>query len=669
MPPSFQKEPNQYLRDLHDKLQIAGKYAEIHTKQAQQQYTAPYNRRAKDKHFDLNDKVLILQPDNTKSRVFSKWKGPATIVQVKSPHSYVVDLEGTKYRLHANQLRRYNIRADEVTFDNRAFDDHNKSNIMVVTFTKVEDGESYDGLCELFDLERVYQINTCVREEDTDFGDLHPCEFHSSGGDANHCRLLRSQRIEKNSVSHLSEVEKQQLFEVLDKYPDVFRDEPGLCKIFQHKIPVTPDFKPKRLKGYRIPEKLKPDVEQQINDMLEQGIIRRSTSPMASPIICILKGPGGRDGIRIVCDFRYLNRYTIPDAYPIVDVQDIIQRIGKSNYLSTFDCSAGYWQTEISESDRWKTGFVFENDLYEWNRTAFGLKSSGCTFCRNLQYVLRPIKSFAEAYIDDAAVHSGEWQRHLEHIDKFLQTMRGSGITLKLKKCQFAMPEIRFCGQLVGSGTRRADPDKIAVIKQLVTPVTKKQVRQIAGFFAYFRENIPHFADLTKPLTDSTAKTVPNRVPWRQKEQAAYDKLKEALCRATENRLAIINMNKPFHLLVDASDHTVSGALTQIGDDGIEHPVAFSSLKLNKTQRNWATVEKEAYAALSALRRYYKWVFGARIIVFSDNNPLTYLTDSAPKSTKLLRWSLALQDMNVEFKYRAGKDHVVPDVLTRFVSS
>lgn len=77
-------------------------------------------------------------------------------------------------------------------------------------------------------------------------------------------------------------------------------------------------------------------------------------------------------------------------------------------------------------------------------------------------------------------------------------------------------------------------------------------------FFAYFRENIPHFAALSKPLTDLTAKSVPNKVPWGQNEQAAYDKLKDALCKATENRLFIINMDRPFHLLVDASDHTVS---------------------------------------------------------------------------------------------------------------
>lgn len=198
---------------------------------------------------------------------------------------------------------------------------------------------------------------------------------------------------------------------------------------------------------------------------------------------------------------------------------------------------------------------------------------------------------------------------------------------------------------MVGSGSRRADPDKIAAIKNLVTPVTKKQVRQILGFFSYFRENIPNFAALSKPLSDFTTKNVPNKVPWGHKEQTAYNQLKDALCEATEHKLAIIDISKPFNLLVDASDHTVSGALTQTGEDGKEHPIAFTSQKLNKTQRNWATVEKEAYAALYALRKYYKWVFGAKIIVWSDHNPLTYLTESAPKSAKLLRWALALQDL------------------------
>jgi len=241
-------------------------------------------------------------------------------------------------------------------------------------------------------------------------------------------------------------------------------------------------------------------------------------------------------------------------------------------------------------------------------------------------------------------------------------------MTLKLKKCSFGLPEVKFCGQIVGSGTRRPDPEKVSAIYSLRVPETKRNVRQILGFFSYFRENIPNFAEIARPLTDLTGSKIPNKVPWGPREQKSLDELKSALVKATEERLRVINMALPFNLLVDASDHTVSGVLTQVDETGVECPVAFCSQKLNKTQQQWATVEKEAFAALSALRKYRHWVFGSKVCVFSDHNPLTYLTESAPRSAKLMRWALALQEYEVEFKYRAGSTHTVPDVLTRLVN-
>ncbi len=118
-------------------------------------------------------------------------------------------------------------------------------------------------------------------------------------------------------------------------------------------------------------------------------------------------------------------------------------------------------------------------------------------------------------------------------------------------------------------------------------------------------------------------------------------------------------------LYVDASDHTVAGVLTQPGEDGIEYPVAFASMKLTPAQRAWATVEKEAYAALAALRRFRTWVWGTKLTILSDHNPLSYLTESAPKSAKLMRWALALQEFDISFKYHAGKMNVAADTLTR----
>jgi hypothetical protein len=232
------------------------------------------------------------------------------------------------------------------------------------------------------------------------------------------------------------------------------------------------------------------------------------------------------------------------------------------------------------------------------------MKSSGATFVRGVQEILRPIKEFADAYVNDMACFSNSWNSHLNHLEKFLAVIKRSGLTLSLKKCKFAQNEVKFCGEIIGSGTRRADPEKVAAVKDMNAPKTKTELRRALGFFSFFGEHIPQFAATARSLTDLTSKKVPNRIPWGDIQQKAFEELKGQLCRATEERLHIIDMQKPFNLLVDASDYAISGILTQSNDNGVEVPIAFFSAKLNPTQRAWATVEKEAYAALTALRRY-----------------------------------------------------------------
>jgi hypothetical protein len=127
--------------------------------------------------------------------------------------------------------------------------------------------------------------------------------------------------VDPAKVAHLSAVECQQLFAVLDKYPTVFSDKPGFCS----------DFVPERQRAYKIPELLKPEVDRQIKEMLEQGIIKPSNSEMASPVVCVLKGPNGRDGVRLAVDYRYVNRISAGSAYPITDLNEVIQKVGRRN--------------------------------------------------------------------------------------------------------------------------------------------------------------------------------------------------------------------------------------------------------------------------------------------------------------------------------------------------
>ena len=184
------------------------------------------------------------------------------------------------------------------------------------------------------------------------------------------------------------------------------------------------------------------------------------------------------------------------------------------------------------------------------------------------------------------------------------------------------------------------------------------------GFFNYFRDHIPNFTEVAKSLTDLTMKQYGSAIPWNENHQKAFDELKMLLQKATMEPLYTIDFTKPFNLFVDASAYMVSSALTQTDPKGNELPVAFSSTKLNPIQSRWSTIEKEAYAALVALKRYRNWLFGSRITLYSDHNPLSFLTESAPKSAKLMRWSLAMGEFNVEFKYLSGKKNTVADCLS-----
>jgi transposase InsO family protein len=120
LPLDFGKSTTEYLADLRDKLETAQSYATSHTQRAQNRYANHYNLRSKDKCSDVGDQVLILMPDTTASKTFSRWKGPATVVEKKSPQSYIVEINDARQHIHANHLRKFYAQVDEILCDHHA---------------------------------------------------------------------------------------------------------------------------------------------------------------------------------------------------------------------------------------------------------------------------------------------------------------------------------------------------------------------------------------------------------------------------------------------------------------------------------------------------------------------------------------------------------------------
>ena len=111
------------------------------------------------------------------------------------------------------------------------------------------------------------------------------------------------------------------------------------------------------------------------------------------------------------------------------------KKVGRAKFISVFDATKGYHQCLVSPKDRWKTGFICDNSVYEWVRCPFGLRSSGFTFLRAMQIVLQPVAKFTPFYVDDMAVYTTDsWKEHIKQLEQYFVVIRQSGLTLNLSK-------------------------------------------------------------------------------------------------------------------------------------------------------------------------------------------------------------------------------------------
>lgn len=171
---------------------------------------------------------------------------------------------------------------------------------------------------------------------------------------------------------------------------------------------------------------------------------------------------------------------------------------------------------------------------------------------------------------------------------------------------------------------------------------------------------------MVSPLTDLVSPLKP--FSWSPACQVAFESAKALLCSAPV--LAAPKFERPFKLEVDASSCGAGAVLLQEDDHGVDHPVCYFSKKFNRHQTHYSTIEKEALALLLALQHFEVYV-GSSVLpvqVFTDHNPLVFLSQMRNSNQRLMRWSLLVQDFNLEISYKKGKENVLADTLSRALS-
>ena len=247
--------------------------------------------------------------------------------------------------------------------------------------------------------------------------------------------------------------------------------------MFWNMIYRLTDTTPFKVHQYPTPFRAKDAIEKEIGTMLEQDIIRPSSSPYCSPITVVAKPDGS---IRLCIDFRKLNSVTIFDNEPIPQMDEMVTRITKAKYFTKLDLTKGYWQIPLREICKQYTAFQTSLGLMEFNYLPFGLSTAAPTFQRAMNKVLGHLK-FVASYFDDVLIFSEIWNDHLKHIRETLETLRKANLTAKPSKCHIGFRTINFLGHIVGKGNIKPDPIKTEKILNLTRPKKKKMLEKFVA--------------------------------------------------------------------------------------------------------------------------------------------------------------------------------------------
>ncbi|GFT75033.1 retrovirus-related Pol polyprotein from transposon 17.6 [Trichonephila clavipes] len=267
-----------------------------------------------------------------------------------------------------------------------------------------------------------------------------------------HDQIKQLPKVEKPveidlSDTKLGEGQKQKLKDLFNSFKGLFLDHPGLTHVLYQEIDTGDQYRYPVIavasRPYRYDRVKQGIIDYHIEKMLQEGKIRPTQSPYASPVVLTRKNNGfPLEAYRFAIDYRKLNAITKYPRYPLPVIDDLITNIPHIGIMSTLDLKSGYFQLAISPKDIEKTAFITRNGTVAFLRMPFGLSGAVPNFQKAIDIILKSvIGRFVMFYMDDVIITSPSFNKHIDNLNQVFTLLRDAGLTLNKDKYHFALVE------------------------------------------------------------------------------------------------------------------------------------------------------------------------------------------------------------------------------------
>jgi len=425
--------------------------------------------------------------------------------------------------------------------------------------------------------------------------------------------------------------------------------------------PLKPLPKPSR--PYHMNQEERTECRKVLDEMLNAGWAEPADSncPIAAPMFFVWK----KDGTRCpVINYRKLNNITIKDSYLLLRIDEMMDRIHRSEIFTKFDLKSGYNQVCIRPGDKWKTTFMTPFGPFQLHVMTFGFTNAPPCFQRLMDKVFAPLLyKNLENYLDDALNHHRTLEDHIAGVRQTLQCLQEANLFCNPKKCEFHQLKIEFLGVDISRHGFEMDEKKTSVIAEWQNPMSVRGVWEVIGFVNFYWQWIPGFSDVARPLHDLFQKN--QTWQWTENEQTAFKLLKWHISQAPI--LVHVDPDTQFRLETDASNYAYGAVLSQKQTDGCHHPIGFMSKSMNPAKQNYGIPDKEALAIVKGLQNWCHWLEQTRLPVqiLTDHKNLEYFAKPQILNRRQMCWLELLTHYNYEIHYRPGDKNCTADALSR----